>query len=76
MQNVTFVDSQGQAVANISMDVPRQGELIVFQGHGFTVFAVRWYLYPNGTSRAVVLLTPYVNNSALTSHYQSLAPND
>jgi hypothetical protein len=73
MQSVVFVNSSNQVIATVSMDVPRNGEQIVMGNQGFTVEAVRYFLYPGNIVHPVVLLTPMVLDALVAEHYQKLS---
>ena len=76
MQFVTFVDPQGQQLATYNMDVPRVGDSVMFNGQAGTVQAVRFFLYPNGAARSMVVVVPLMSANAMVQHYESLAPKD
>ena len=74
MQTVTFVDTQNQPMGTISMDVPRMGELVALNGQGFSVTAVRYYIYPaTNAVRAVVVLVPLASSASIQQHYDELS---
>jgi hypothetical protein len=74
MQVVTFVDTQNQPMGTISMDVPRVGESVAMNGQGFSVTAVRYFIYPGSNAvRAAVLLVPLASSASIQQHYDDLA---